>query len=331
MLLAAVATAASGCGGRNEPGPVAGSDVGSAPARVAMLELVPSPGSEESVAGVLAGLRDSGLREGIDYVVTRRSAQGDMSLLPTIIDAARSEGVDLFVALSTPGLQALVQHGGGVPTVFTYVGAPVLAGAGRSNEDHLPWVTGVTTVSNFAEAASVLRECLPDARKAGTLFCPAEVNSVFYRDEAAKALAALGVSLVSVPVNVASDVADAALALCSEDIDAVCQIIDNLTSATFAAVVTAANRAGKPVFAFASSQIDDGAMVVVARDYFETGHDAGLVAARVLRGESPGGIPFRPATTTKLLVNLGVANRLGLHIPDSLVARAGRVVGRPGG
>ena len=34
---------------------------------------------EEAEAGVLAGLRESGLVEGRDYVVTMRNAQGDMA------------------------------------------------------------------------------------------------------------------------------------------------------------------------------------------------------------------------------------------------------------
>jgi ABC-type uncharacterized transport system substrate-binding protein len=326
LALALVAVVAGGCTGRTEPGPAGGPT----PARVAIVELAPDPGSEESVAGVLAGMHASGLREGIEYTVRRHSAQGDMTLLPAIIEAAKSEGVDLFVAVSTPVLQALVNRGGGAPTVFTYVGNPVVAGAGKNNEEHLPWVTGVFTMSDFTQAAAVLKECLPNARRVGTLFCPAEVNSVLYRDELEMALAAVGVSVVSVPVNVASDVTDASLALCSERIDAVCQISDNLTSATFAAVITAANRTDKPLFAFQSCQVEAGALVGVSRDFFEAGREAGLVVARVLRGETPDRIPFRPATATKLQVNLEAATRLGTTIPDSVLARASRVVGRPG-
>ncbi len=321
----ALATAlATGCSGPTEP------DRATAPAprRIVIIDLAPSPATDESVAGVLAGIEAAGLRDGIDYVADRRSAQGDMTLLPAIVDAARSDGADLFVPVATQALQALLQRGGAVPTVFTFVANPVLAGAGSSNEDHLPWVTGVSTMSDFAGAATVVHECLPSAAKVGTLFCPAEVNSVLYRDELATALAATGISLVSVPVNTAGDVADAALALGSEDVDAVCQISDNLTSATFAAIVTAANRAGKPVFTFQSAQVDAGAAVAVARDFHEAGREAGGIAARVLRGESPAGIPFTPATATRLIVNLDAAARAGLRIPDHVVARANRVVGQ---
>ena len=37
----------------------------------------------------------------------------------------------------------------------------------------------------------------------------------------------------------------------------------------------------------------DGAALVLARDYFDSAREAGLVAARVMRGENPASIPFR--------------------------------------
>jgi len=41
-----------------------------------------------------------------------------------------------------------------------------------------------------------------------------------------------------------------------------------------------------------SAQAKDGAAVVVARDYYEAGRDASRLAVRIMRGESPAGIPF---------------------------------------
>ena len=64
-----------------------------------------------------------------------------------------------------------------------------------------------------------------------------------------------------------------------------------------------------------------------ARDYFDGGRDAGLMAARVLRGERPADMPFRPLLATRLLVNLRAAREIGLTIPPALVARADRVIG----
>ena len=58
----------------------------------------------------------------------------------------------------------------------------------------------------------------------------------------------------------------------------------NLTASTFPSVAQAAQRARLPVFAFLSGLSDQGAAVCLSRDYYDMGHDAGLLAARVMRG-----------------------------------------------
>src|SRR5262245_14581400 len=62
--------------------------------RVSLIQLVQTLDVEESELGVLDGLKESGLVEGRDYTKTIRNAQGDMSTLPGLVDAALSEGTD---------------------------------------------------------------------------------------------------------------------------------------------------------------------------------------------------------------------------------------------
>jgi hypothetical protein len=52
------------------------------------------------------------------------------------------------------------------------VANPVLVGAGRTNEDHLPNVTGIPTIGPYAELMVLVRECLPDVHRIGSLFVP---------------------------------------------------------------------------------------------------------------------------------------------------------------
>jgi putative ABC transport system substrate-binding protein len=67
--------------------------------------------------------------------------------------------------------------------------------------------------------------------------------------------------------------------------------------------------------------------VVAARDYFDGGHQAGLMAARVMRGERPADIPFQALESAHVMVNLDAARQLGIRIPDSVLSRATRVIG----
>jgi ABC-type uncharacterized transport system substrate-binding protein len=283
---------------------------------------------EEAEEGVRAGLRESGLVEGRDYVTTVRNAQGDMATVNSLIDAAIVERTDLLITFSTPTLQAALQRARNLPIVFNYVASAIAAGAGRSDTDHLPNVTGVYLIPPYPEMLALIREAMPSVRTLGTLYVPAESNSVFMRDRLQEDVAKAGLQLVSVPANTSSEVADAALALASKRIDAICQIPGNLTASAFPSIAQASQRARLPVFAFQTSQVHAGASLVVARDYRDSGRQAAALAVRVMRGERPAALPFQTTARTRLIVNLDAARRIGLSFPTAIIDRAAEVIGR---
>lgn len=294
---------------------------------VNLLEYVNVGDSEESEKGIMNGLQKAGLIEGRDYEITVRNAQGDMSTLNGLVDAALTARADLIMTLSTPTLQVTIRKvPPQLPIVFTYLADPITAGAGRSFTDHLPNVTGVATGSATEEVLAILRECVPNARRIGTIVVPSEVNTVYNRDQLALEARKLGIEVVSVPASTSSELPDAALALCSMKIDAVCQVAGNLTVTGFTSIARAARAAKLPSFGFMSSGAEQGAVAVVARDYYDGGVDAAQLAVRVMRGESPASIPIQLLRKNKLIVNLAAARAIGLTIPESIVRRADRVI-----
>jgi ABC-type uncharacterized transport system substrate-binding protein len=295
--------------------------------KVDILEFVEVPDSEEAQRGVRDGLKQSGLVESRDYTLEVRNAQGDMPTLTALADAALSAGTDMLITLSTPTLQATLQRARGVPIVFTFSADPIGAGAGKSNEDHLPNVTGVPTVAPHDELLDIVQECLPRVKRIGALFVPAEVNSVYYKNAMTEAARQRGLELVALPVNTSTEITDAALSLCTQDIDAITQFGSNLTTVAFTSIANAAARARLPLFGSLTSNAAEGAAVVVARDFYDGGVRAGHIAARIIRGENPAIMPFEPLTETRLLVNLDAARRQGLEIPAPLLQRADKVIG----
>jgi len=287
--------------------------------RIDLIEYLETPNGEINREGIMAGLERAGLVEGRDFQLRIRNAQGDMASLNTIVDAAISDNTDLLLTASTPALQAALRRAKDRPVVFSLVASPIAAGAGRSAQDHLPFVTGAYLPEPHEEGLAALRECMPNVKRIGTLFVPSEVNSVFYKEELVEVAARMGIEVEAIGVNSSSEVADAALALCSRRIDVVCQISDNLTGASFASISQAAQRARLPLMGFTSTQSGAGAFMTVSRDIFDGGVASAELVARVLRGESTAEMPFHLVTKIKYSFDPAAAREAGITIPASLL------------
>jgi ABC-type uncharacterized transport system substrate-binding protein len=286
---------------------------------------------KDAESGVLDGLRESGLEDGRDFEVKILNAQGDMATVSALIDTAVTGAADLLITFSTPTLQAALRRAQNVPVVYNYVASGLKAGAGKSNTDHAPNVTGVSLLPANDEALALLRTYFPSIHKIGTLYCPAETNMVNAKIALDASAKRAGFQVEYVPAETATDVPDASAALMSRDIEAVLQIPGNLTASAFGSIGEAARRSHLPVFAFQKSQALGGAMVVVARDYKDSGRHAAHLAARIMRGEDPKKIPLEDFAKTSLIVNLDAARALNITLPPSLVRSAQSVIGEPSG
>ncbi|MBU0711940.1 ABC transporter substrate-binding protein [bacterium] len=273
--------------------------------------------------GLIDGIKQAGYTEGRDYQLTTYNAQGDMSTLSSIMTTVKSDHVDLLMVVSTPTLQAaLRQAGEQTKIVFTGVGDGVKAGAGKSEADHLPNVTGISTRSAFDGMARIIKKTLPDARRIGTLFTPGEINSVLYKDWFKEALEKEGLVLVAVPVSSSADVAQSAIELCSKKIHVLGQVVDNLTRPGFALIARKAAENNLPVYVFDSDQMKYGGVICLARDYYDAGLEAAEKAVRILKGENPKDIPFNNTQSEKLILNPELAEKYKLRLSKELMEKA---------
>lgn len=293
--------------------------------RIQMVSYTESVMVEDAVRGFCEGLRAEGLAEGRDFTLRSLSAQGDMATLGSLFDSAQTAGTDLYLVFSTPTLQTALRKVQGTPVLFTVVADPFSVGAGKSEAEHVPNVTGVSTQGPYRELAELVHAHFPQIKRVGTLFCPAEVNSVANKDLLVQEAARCGLTVEAVPANNAGELADAALSLCSRKLDAVVQILDNVSVPGFPTIARIADQARLPVFTCLTSAAQQGAIAVVARDYYDAGRETAQKAARVMRGESPARIPFSPPTKTATLVNLKAAQRCRLTIPAALLDAARQV------
>jgi ABC-type uncharacterized transport system substrate-binding protein len=289
---------------------------------IALLTYNRTPNFEDCFAGFEQEWARLGYVEGKNCTMRLRDAQFDSGTLNTLAAAIAAEKPDLVITFTTPALQTALRRITDRRIVFSLCSSGVAAGAGRSETDHLPNVTGAEVGADWDAMIEVVRAAFPRLRRAGTVYSPGETNSVYFHDLWKAKLAAVGIELVSVGADKPTELPEAADSLATLGIEAILQISDNSSSTGFRTIVRAADRANIPVFGFSPTSVRLGATLSVSRDYRDVGRVTARLADRVLRGESPASIPFTAPTETVHVVNPDRLRRFGITLPKAMIDRA---------
>ncbi len=328
--LAACLIVGLGCTGKPDADPPAEGGAATGKPLIALIRAADWMGSEWGEDAIKLGLRESDLEADRDYELRISSAQGDLATLPSLIDAAIDAGARVIVTLQDATLQAAVQRAKSVPIVFNLLSDPFAAGAGTSDSDHLPNITGVYSPGfgdpEQTRRVDLIRRIVPKARQVGILFSPEEQLSVTFKDRMTRAAEQAGLKVVAAPVSAVAEVGEATRSLCGRKVDAI-ELFGNVAHAGFASLIQVAKECRIPVFSPAPFEVMQGAVASFFPDFQEGGVEAGKMVARVIRGENPASIPFFRLETTKLVVNPSEAGSVGLTLPADVVREADSVVG----
>jgi ABC-type uncharacterized transport system substrate-binding protein len=296
---------------------------------IALIRAADWMGSEWGEDAIKVGLEESDLQS-TDYEIKVSSAQGDLATLPSLIDAAMDAKASVIVTLQDATLQAAVQRVKTTPVVFDLLSDPFAAGAGTSDSNHLPNITGVYSPGfgdpEQTRRVDLIRRIVPKSHRIGVLFSPDEQLSVGLKDRMTKAAKQAGLEVVAVPVTNVGEVGQATQTLCGKKVDAI-ELFGNAAHTGFSSLIKAAKDCKIPVFSPAPFEVLQGAVASFFPDFQEGGVEAGKMIARVLKGESPAKIPFYRLKTTKLAVNPNA----GVSVPPEVVKQADTVVGKPAG
>ncbi len=304
-----------GCGRKAEKQEVA---PGQRVYRIAFASFGPDIAADKAIDGYLEGLSSEGIKEGKNLEVIRKHAAGDISMLPQMMQSLDADGLDLIVPMTTPGVAAACGKLKETPAVFVYTYDPISAGAGKDFEHHLPKMTGVASFPSIEKTMKVLRELVPGVKSVGTVYNASEANSIRAVGEARKLLEPAGIKLEEVTISSTADITLATQSLLARNPQAIWLTGDNTVLQALDGVLGPAGRAKIPVVLNDPEFIDRGAVAAVGIGWTASGKMAGRMAARVLRGENPAGIPIVNIAEPVVVVNRKQAELIGLAIPASL-------------
>ncbi len=286
-----------------------------------------APTLNEVREGFIRALEDKGLRNNENIRLKIRNGYGNLPEVQRIAQDFADENVDMIVALSTPCLQAALIATHEIPIIFSSVADPFLAGAGKSAQDHRSNVSGVSSRGPIEKSLDFIKEVLPGAKRLGTLWTPAEINSEFYLELAKRGARDLGFEIVDVPIANKSEILHSAQLLINKKIDAIYQISDNTINASFETIGIVAEENSIPLFGGFLLSTHRGACAALGWDFFEMGHKAGEIAIRVKGGESPAKIPIEYMSKVRMHLNLDAAAKQGIKFSDEVLRKADEVAG----
>jgi putative ABC transport system substrate-binding protein len=292
---------------------------------VAVTAIEKHPALDACRDGIRDALKAAGYVSGKNLEFIYEEAQGDPAVATKIAQKFAKEKPNVIVAISTPSAQAIAKTTVGIPVVFTAVTDPLGAQLVRDMNRPGGYTTGISDLAPVKKQFDLMQEITPGARRIGVLFNPKESNSQTLLRLMKMAATNGFMSVVEAPVAASSDVAAAAESLIGKA-DVIFVPTDNTVMPMFAAVAKIGVENQIPVYSGDIDSVKHGAMAAIGFDYYSVGYQTGNLVVRILKGARPGTIPVAGVEHTFLHVNPGMAEKMGVSIPQDVVDRADLVV-----
>ena len=273
--------------------------------------------------GFMTEMKNLGYVNGRNCLISELNAEGDIPANKSMVDKLMADKTDLFLAFSSASTQAVVNKVKNKPVVFATVASPFILGAGKTPIDHPANVTGVYGQAPVRDLLRILTKFFPGNVRIGTIYNPGFPNTRVNLGDLKKALKDFPrITLVEMSVSGTSEVQQAAQSLASKEIQAFYLITDLTVFDAFESVLKVSRSDKIPIFANDADCLERGAFLVYGYEFYTSGVQAARLADRIIRGESPAGIPYEHYARCLLGVNRDQAMQFGLTIPDTLVKAA---------
>ena len=231
-----------------------------------------------------------------------------------------SSDVDLIMANATTALQACAAATADIPVVGTSVTDYVTAGVVESNDAPGRNVTGTSDLAPVDRQIELLLELVPDAKKAGILYCSSEANSVYQAEKAEEALKAEKIEVECYTVADSNDIQQVVTKM-SDSCDVIYIPTDNTIANNMEGVKNITVPAGIPVICGEENMCAVGGLATLSISYYNIGYNAGLMAYEILiNGKNPADMPIQYADEVTVKYNADVAAALGMKMPEDMVA-----------
>lgn len=264
-----------------------------------------------------------GYIEGQNLVIDDRSAEGRLDRLPAFLTDLIGLNPDVIVAITTPAIAAAQRATSSIPIIMAPATDPVGSGFIKSFAHPGGNITGMANMmgDSVGKAVELLHAIVPSAKRIAVLTSNNPTHPEQY--QLAKAAAnTLGLPAIQAAAPTPDDLEAAFETIKRERCDALF-VLGDVTRPTIPSLAAKSKlptvyQSGPfvPLGALASYHPKIEAIYVKVAQY----------ADRIFKGANPADYPVEQPVVFELAVNLKTAAELGVTIPDSVLARADRVI-----
>jgi putative ABC transport system substrate-binding protein len=284
-------------------------------------------GPSTSMVGLRDGLQKLGYREDENFFLGVRFTQGNLTELPAAARELVQQGVDLLFTSGVGATKAAQGATQTIPIVFVNVDDPVEFGLVQSYARPGGNLTGVTDLALRLgpKRLELFRDMIPGLQRVLFPYDVTDSASVkelqFYREAAHR----LGMEVVELAMRTQAEAQEAL----TRSPDAKVQGIlapRNLYLNIPGFVIQATS---ERVIATMFTQVfcvERGGLASYGPNTYEFGQLAARLVDKILKGTKPSEIPVEVNNNIEFVINLKVANQLGLTIPPEVLYQADRII-----
>ncbi len=279
------------------------------------------------VTAIRQGLNEAGFVEGQNVTIEYRYADSQLDRLPGLAAELIRRQVAVIVA-SSSAAEAAMALTTTIPIVFIAGNDPVkqglVASLGRPGGN----LTGITFFSGElgAKRLELLHELVPKAAIIAVLTDPGAPGAMDELADMAAAGRALGRQLVVVRAESESELEPAFERIIQAGAGALIVSGARLFTTNRRALVALAARHAIPAIYDVREHVEAGGLISYAASFTDAYRQAGVYAAKILKGAKPSELPVLQPTILELVINLQTAKTLGLTVPPALLLRADEVI-----
>ena len=296
--------------------------------RLGLLSPASSSAMAARVAAIKQGLADLGYREGRNYTIEYRWAEGNDTRLVDLAHELVRTNVALILVHGVQAAQVARQATQKIPIVCFACGDVIATRLVDSLSRPGGNITGVTSANpaTAGKRLELLKELIPGLTRVAVLWNSRNPVSVPELKETEVAARVLGLTVHSIGVRDPAEYAGAFSAMARERAQGLVIISDATFHGRPKELADLAQAHSIPAIAWAGELANAGILLGYGPDGIAQARRSANFVDKILKGAKPGELPMEQPLKFEFRVNLRTAAALKLSVPQSMIFRADQVI-----